>query len=332
MARPLRIEFPGAFYHVTARGNERKPLYRDDTDRQRFLALLADVAEQFHVLVHAYVLMDNHYHLLAETLEANLARTMRQLNGNYAQQFNRIHRRVGHLFQARYKALLVDRDAYLVELSRYIHVNPVRAGIVGCADEYPWSSARAYIGAHAAPPFLTVAEVLGHFGRTRRRAQPRYRAFLRESEERPVRPSPLDQAVAQTLLGDPTWVRDMRQRIDAWRAAGRVGGIADNEVPAARQLHLRPTLDQVIKAVTRGFRVDRETICSRHSRVPARMVALYLAYATTGLSQKEIGAVFGVGRYAVSKAAIGVRGQLRRNPRLGRLVEKLHTTLVSQSR
>src|SRR5512139_4048541 len=126
MTRPLRIEFPGALYHVTARGNERKPIYRDAEDRQRFLQRLAGVVETYKLAVHTYVLMRNHYHLLVQTRMANLARAMRQLNGVYTQDFNRRHHRAGHLFQGRYKALLVDKDAYLLELSRYIHLNPVR--------------------------------------------------------------------------------------------------------------------------------------------------------------------------------------------------------------
>jgi REP element-mobilizing transposase RayT len=133
MARPLRIEFAGALYHVTARGNERKAIYRDDADRSRFLDGVRRAVDRFHLLLHANVLMDNHYHLLVETLEANLSQAMRDLDGNYAQYFNRAHRRVGHLFQARYKAILVDRDTYLLELSRYIHLNPVRAGMVSHA-------------------------------------------------------------------------------------------------------------------------------------------------------------------------------------------------------
>jgi putative transposase len=332
MARPLRIEFPGAVYHLTARGNERKRIYRDDVDRQHFLALLAQVVERFHVLVHGYVLMDNHYHALAETLEANLARVIRQLNGDYAQYFNRRHRRVGHLFQARYKALLVDRDAYLVELSRYIHLNPVRAGMVGRATEHQWSSAAAYVGAAPVPVFLTVAEVLGHFGGTLRGGHSRYREFLHEAEDGRGPGSPWGTVVGQTLLGDPDWVRDMRADITAWRAAGAPRDRADGEVPAWRQLRLRPTLDDVIEAVAAGMRVDREAICRRHSRNQARAVALYLAQITCGVPQKEIAALFGVGHSAVSKAAAQVSGALAHQPHLRRIVDTLRTKVVSRVR
>ena len=130
MARPLRLLYPGACYHVTARGNERKPIFRDDTDRRRFLERLAAVVARYRLVLHAYVLMRNHYHLLVETSEGNLAAALRQLNGVYTQDFNRRHRRAGHLLQGRYKALVVEKDSYLLELTRYIHLNPVRVGEV----------------------------------------------------------------------------------------------------------------------------------------------------------------------------------------------------------
>ena len=309
MARALRIEFPGAFYHVTSRGNERKPIYADDTDRVRHLSRIAAGVNRFHLLLHAYVLMDNHYHLLLETLEANLAGAMRALNGDYAKQFNRRHRRVGHLFQGRYKAILVDRDDYLVELSRYIHLNPVRAGIVRRADDYRWSSAQAYVGRRAAPPFLTTADLLGRFGRSARQAQSAYGEFLRHGERRPPSPSPLDGVVAGTLLGQPEWVDAMRGQI-VTQLTARGGAVDVEEIPALSRLRQRPTFDEVIDAVGAATTVARQVITDRHSRGNARALAMYLAHALTGLPHREIGAAFGVGRFAVSKAVTMIGRQL----------------------
>ena len=329
MARPLRIEFPGAVYHLTARGNERRPIYRTDSDRRHFLAVLADVAAQYRLLVHAYVLMDNHYHILAETLEANLARAMRRLNGVYAQQFNRTHRRVGHLFQARYKALLVDRDTYLVELSRYIHLNPVRAGLVGRAQDYAWSSSSAYVGRLPTPPaFLTLAEILGHFAPSTPCAQVRYQAFLQEAEEGRAGSAPLERVVGQMLLGAPDWVAAVRQHLAAPAHHGSRRLAHDLEVPAARQLQLRPQLDQIIAAVGDILAVDPAIIRSHHSRHLGRAVAMYLAYTTGGLLQQEISAAFGVQRYAVSKAAAAVRRTAERNVRLRRLINSIRSRLA----
>jgi putative transposase len=156
MTRPLRLESPGALYHVTARGNERRAIVRDDQDRQRWLTVLGQVVHLYRWTLHAYVLMDNHYHLLVETPEPTLSRGMRQLNGLYGQAFNRRHGRVGHLFKGRFKAIVVKKEAYLLTLCRYVVCNPVRAGSVKHAREWRWSSYRATAGLRAAPEWLEV--------------------------------------------------------------------------------------------------------------------------------------------------------------------------------
>jgi putative transposase len=142
MARPLRLEFAGALYHVTARDNERRSIFLGnvDDDRAAFVAILSVTCERFRWICHAYCLMTNHYHLLVETPDANLPKGMRQLNGVYTQHVNRTHRRVGHLFQGRFKGILVERDSYLLELARYVVLNPVGAGIVQWSGDWPWSS------------------------------------------------------------------------------------------------------------------------------------------------------------------------------------------------
>ena len=138
MTRPLRLAYPGALYHVTTRGNARQAIYTDDQDHSTFLAVLAAVVMRSQWLCHAYCLMDNHYHLLIETPQGNLSAGMRQLNGVYTQRFNRRHTRVGHVFQGRFKAILVERENYLLELCRYVVLNPVRAGLISEWKQYPW--------------------------------------------------------------------------------------------------------------------------------------------------------------------------------------------------
>jgi REP element-mobilizing transposase RayT len=170
MARPLRIEFAGALYHVTSRGNERRAIFFSDDDRLAFLGILADVVDRFNWLCHAYCLMTNHYHLLVETADANLSKGMRQLNGVYTQYVNRTHQRVGHLFQGRFKGILVQRDSYLLELARYIVLNPVRAGMVSHPADWPWSSYRGTVGLEEPPAFLTTDWVVSAFGQERARA------------------------------------------------------------------------------------------------------------------------------------------------------------------
>ena len=178
MARPLRIEFPGALYHVTSRGDRREAIYEDDQDRRRFLEVLAEVVARYGWVCHAYCLMANHYHLLVETPEANLSQGMRQLNGVYTQASNRRHGRVGHLFQGRFKGILVERDAYLLELGRYVVLNPVRAGLVKQPEDWPWSSYRAVMGLSSTPEWLAADALLRQFGQNRKTARKHYRRFV----------------------------------------------------------------------------------------------------------------------------------------------------------
>jgi putative transposase len=183
MSRPFRIEFGGARYHVTARGIERKAIVRGDLDRGEWVGTLAHVCGRFAWRILAWCLMDNHFHLVVETPKANLARGTRQLNGRYAQRFNRRHRRVGHLFQGCYKALLVERCAHLLKACRYTVLNPERTRRPRRYDTYPWSSHRASAGLEPAPPWLDVAQLLGQFALDRRLGQRRYRAFARAALE-----------------------------------------------------------------------------------------------------------------------------------------------------
>src|SRR4026208_485607 len=149
MARPLRVEFPGAIYHLTSRGNARQKVFFPDADRELFLSTLAGVVGRYEWICRAYCLMAKHYHLRVETPKANLSIGMRQLNGIYTQSFNRRHKRVGHLFQGRFKAILVEKESYLLELSRYIHLNPWRVKESNDPVKYPWSSLGSYVGARA---------------------------------------------------------------------------------------------------------------------------------------------------------------------------------------
>jgi putative transposase len=162
MSRPLRIEFPGAIYHVTSRGDRREPIFDDDTDRIAFVDVIAQALARFDACALAFCLMDNHYHLVLHTRRPNLSALMRQINGVYTQVYNRRHGKVGHLFQGRFKGILVDRDAYLLEVCRYVDLNPVRAGMVAEAAQWPWSSYRAHVGQAVAPVWLDTAAVHGY--------------------------------------------------------------------------------------------------------------------------------------------------------------------------
>ncbi|HRF06945.1 transposase, partial [Accumulibacter sp.] len=167
MARPLRLEFAGALYHVTSRGDRREDIFLDDDDRVDWLEVLGTVCARFNWVVHAFCQMTNHYHLLVETVDGKLSAGMRQLNGLYTQRFNRRHGLVGHLFQGRYKAILVQKEAYLLELTRYVVLNPLRARMVESLEDWPWSSFPFLIGRAAPPPWLDADWLLGQFGSQR---------------------------------------------------------------------------------------------------------------------------------------------------------------------
>ncbi|MCZ6874850.1 MAG: transposase [bacterium] len=248
------MEYPGAIYHVTSRGNAQITIYADDADRGRFLQTLAEVVAKHHWLCHAYCLMGNHYHLLIETPEGNLSTGMRQLNGVYTQGFNRRHACVGHLFQGRYKAILVDRDPYLLVLCRYVVLNPLRAGMVAEPGAYVWSSHRATVGTEPRPEFLTTDWLLGQFSSDQRDAQARYMRFVMDGMKQP---SPWREVKAQVLLGHETFVETMRPYLDQSREL--------REVSRAQRFLDRPPLAHLFEGLAGWRRTERDQqICEAH--------------------------------------------------------------------
>ena len=234
MARPLRIEFSNALYHVTSRGDRREIIYEDDEDRNAFLRVVAGVVGRFNWICHAYCLMGNHYHVLVETPEPNLSRGMRQLNGVYTQKHNWRHRKVGHVFQGRYKAVVIEKEDHLLEVSRYVALNPVRAGMVKQAHQWRWSSHRATGGLCKAPPFLTTDWLLTQFGAKRDEAQREYRQFVREGIGKP---SPWEGLVGGILLGGEEFIARFRALAD------RQKPLVD--IPRAERYAGRPALERL---------------------------------------------------------------------------------------
>jgi len=210
MARPIRLEFPGAIYHVTTRGNGGDDVFVDDQDRLQFLTVLGEVISRTGWLVHAYVLMNNHYHLLIETPIDNLSRGMRQLNGVYTQRFNSSHGSGGRVFQGRFKAVVVEREPFLLDLCRYIVLNPLRLKAVKNISRYRWSSYRATAGEVQAPAWLKTDWVLSHFGRSSAVAQRKYAEFVDAGVSLP---SPLTRVKSQVLLGSAAFVKKLKQRL-----------------------------------------------------------------------------------------------------------------------
>lgn len=247
MSRPLRLEYSGAVYHLTARGNARQAIFLDNADREMFLACLGGVVARFGWLCHAFCLMDNHYHLLVETPEANLSRGMRQLNGVYTQRFNRRHQRAGHVFQGRFKAIVVERDSHLLELCRYVVLNPVRAGMVKQAARYKWSSCPATLGMAPCPDWLSTEWLLAQFGKRRSVARAKYADFVVQGM---AQPSPWAGLQGQVLLGSERFAEQMRPLLE--------GADALKEVPRMQRRLLRPSLKVLFAGRVRGDKILRD--------------------------------------------------------------------------
>ncbi len=282
MARPLRIEYPGAVYHVTARGNAREAIFADDTDRRRFLTTLSSVVHRYHVICHAYCLMDNHYHLILETPDGNLGPGMRQLNGVYSQQYNRRHGRVGHLFQARYKAILAEKESYLLELCRYVVLNPVRAGRVSEPAQWAWSSYGATVGEGEVADFLTVDWILGVYGgRDRTTARKRYQAFVLEGLKEGERLS--EGLKGKPILGAKGFVERFCERL---KEAAPL-----EEIPKAQRFAARPGLEVLFAEVN-----DKNQ----------RNEKIYRACVDHRYTMKEIASHLGIHYTTVSKVIKGM--------------------------
>jgi putative transposase len=260
-------------YHVTSRGNGRAAIYLDDGDREAFLNVLGKVCGRMHWVCYAYCLMTNHYHLVIETPDANLSRGMRQLNGVYTQRFNRHHGRVGHVFRGRYKAILVDREPYLLELVRYVVLNLVRAGMVTSPEQWRWSSYQATAGQAHTPDWLATAWVLCQFGTRRIHPHQRFAQFVQDGQ---TQPSIWRGLRNQIYLGDEQFVARMQSQIN-------------DEKP----------LDEIPKVQRRMCRLSLEDFARQHGDEWSAMAAAYLSGAHT---MKAIAAYFGVHYSTVSRA------------------------------
>jgi len=291
----LRLEWPGALYHVTSRGDRREPIVEDDEDRASWVAVLGEACVRFDWRVHAWCLMTNHYHLLLETPQGNLSAGMRHLNGVWSQCSNRRHRRVGHVFQGRYKAILVERESYLLELSRYVVLNPVRAGMVADAADYPWSSYPAMLARSdryppvVQPSWLETDWVLQQFGTTRRRAVAAYVDFVRAGVGLP---SVWAGLRGQVFLGSDAFVERMTQQFDSHDPALRDVPYLQRRPPPRAE----PTLEA--PAALRSAPSASRTTAWRAKR-DAAMAA---AYADGRHSLRDIAEAFGVHEATASRA------------------------------
>ena len=313
MSRPLRITFPGAFYHVTSRGNERRSIFQSGRDFERFAGYLESATERYGAVVHCFCLMANHYHLLLETPRANLEAILHHLNTGYTDYFNIKRGRSGHLFQGRYKAILVEKDSYALELSRYIHLNPVRAQIVKDPSEYTWSSYVTYIGRERSWDWLCEDFILGQLSEDKQRAYRRYRDYVKEAVGRSLQ-DPLQNTVASTMLGSDRFVEWVKEK---WLKKAR----PDRDIPALRRLTNWPELSLIARETDRVF--GRGTS-------EARKIAIYLSHRLSGLMLGEIGEYYKkISPSAVSQNTRRMEERLKEESELSKKVHHLKEMILS---
>ena len=320
MSRPLRIEIADGIYHVTSRGLERRKIVRDDRDRRKWMEMLDVVVVRHSWRVFAWVLMSNHFHLFLQTPNPDLSSGMHDLNSGYVSWFNRRHNRVGPLFQGRFHAVLVERHYHYWELTRYIHLNPVRAGLADRFDSYPWGSCGFYFGARGAPGWLAWREILSGHGARLGEAQREYWQFLDRGLSGRLR-DPLEDAVASTLFGSQVFVEGVRSLLRK-RPPKR-------EVPAWRKLQEHVTVEDVEELICREFGVSPDALKQRHSwRNEARSAAIHLSRKLTPMSNTGIGARFGgITGAAVSLMSRRTERRRQSDMRFDALLRKCETAL-----
>ncbi len=320
MARPLRIEYEGAVYHVTARGNERKDIFFSKIDYDRFLHYLKEAKKKYNIQLHCFALMSNHYHLIIETPEGNLSRVMHYINGSYTTYINVKKQRSGHLFQGRYKSILVDRDTYLLELSRYIHLNPVRAGMVEKPENYKHSSYPAYIKKRNRD-LLTKELVLGLIKRRNSDARMAYRIFVESALGQEIN-NPMENAYGGVILGRARFIKDVLGRV-------KHEYLRKETVANRKKLRASSGIEEVLETVLTYYNVSLHDI-KTNKLTEQKKTAIYLMKERTGASNREIGNIFaGMSASAVGKSYQRFKREITKNGKLRRNILTINKHLSS---
>lgn len=286
MTRPLRIQYPGAYYHVTSRGNERKNIFKKVGDRKQFLSYMESACLRYGAVIHVFCLMDNHYHLLLETPKGNLSQVMLHINGAYTNYFNIKHKRRGHLFQGRYKAILIEADSYAGELSRYIHLNPVRAGLIEMPEKYKWSSYRFYLGSKNKPAWLKTDFIFSYFEGDGTIPEKKYQDFVNAKLYGEC-DSPLEETTASTILGSESFIETIQSK---YLNVNR----GDRDLPALAGLAKRIDVETLHKEI-------HELVNNNGSL--SKKMTIHLCHRYGGVKLKDIGNYFNISQSAVSEAS-----------------------------
>ncbi len=304
MTRQLRIQYPCAYYHVTSRGNERKDIFKKKGDREQFLEYLKSAYLRYGAVIHAFCLMNNHYHLLLETPKGNLSQIMLHINGAYTNYFNIKHKRRGHLYQGRYKAIVIEADSYAGELSRYIHLNPVRAGMVNMPEKYLWSSYQYYIGKKKKPDWLSIDFILGYFEHASMPTAKNYASFvLARLFEKTG--SPLEKTVASTMLGSDSFIEKIIEEHLGHKKKAR-------DLPALSELKRIEKIDLIYE--------EAKVHLGDSNRV-SRNAALFISHKYSGKTLKDIGEYFGICESAVSLASSRFNQKMKWSRKLKKSIE-----------
>jgi len=311
MARPLRIEYPGAFYHIIQRGIERKKIFAQDIDKEKFLSYLGLAHLAYNAIIHTYILMDNHYHIILETPRGNVSKIMHYLNTSYAAYFNARNRRVGPLYQGRFKAILVQQDEYLHHLSRYIHLNPIRSGTVKSPEKYAWSSYRYFIASQQPPSWINIHFILSQFGNTSRKAKRLYKQFVLDGIGH-KRDIIKENTIKGCILGNEEFLKTILHRIKHKE---------DPEIPSLKKLKCKdePTL-AYIKRIVEEKTGDEKRL--------ARKLSLYLSRKHTSRKLNQIASFYGkITDAGVSQACKRIDKARERDKSLNRLLQSLEKTI-----
>ena len=333
MARALRIQYPGAYYHVTCRGNERREIYKDDEDRKLFKEKLKVSLEVYAVEVLSYVLMGNHFHLLISTPKGNLSEFMRHFNISYTSAYNRRHRRSGHLYQGRYKSFLIDADRYLAAVSRYIHLNPIRIKkYYRCSAQEQWaelqkytdSSLAGFIGAGKQEPFVNYRMVLDYMGGDTRKGRQAYKQTIREAMTRGV-DNPLALGKGCGIVGENEFIEWVKEKILSGKGDKR-------EQPSLQWLRKSLQPEFVIAKFAEITGKRKEELCRRGSRAAERAQLMELLYRHCDITQPEIGRLVGRVDYsAVSQARKRLQEKMAEDKHMKQKYDKITEQLTKLS-
>lgn len=324
MARPLRIQYPGAVYHVTCRGNERRGIYKDDKDRKAFLEILAQSKKIYIIRLYSYMLMNNHFHLLIETPLGNLGEFMRHFNITYTSYFNRRHSRVGHLYQGRYKSIVVDRDEYLSVLSRYIHLNPLRTKQIvwktdgekmGYLRNYRWSSLSGYIKKNGQEEIIDYEMVLSEYGGDNDKGRQAYAKRIQADivEGLDIK----DKIIGQGVIGGESFIEWIKEKF--------LKGGRDRECPSLREIQRYGSKKEIIGVIEEESGKEIEEIKAEGGTI--RQIAMDVLYRIGGLKGVEIGVIFGVDYSTVSQGRKRLREKVQKDKKIRELLNRIEQRL-----